>query len=308
MFTVRNVIDRAKFILNDEQGYSLGIFGNDYSNILPVVSVVVNKVIKSFGLRKRIGYIKLFKYSQNYFTVNRYTSLVNSFMPYHCQIPETMLGIKEVITLPNRTIIPFTKEILPVSSQSSSNIMVWNCDIGRLTFYPKYGNDVSPLEGIFNNNDNSFLFNSAVNVSLPYVLLVFTKDSYQLFFYKVLVYSISEITNEGKTILKSPEVLYLNSDAILGTSFECYTPDIAYMYSEALNITSINDVIDFEDDFIDYIAYSIVAGVFERMRLYQDAQYFEIRARDEYKRLINEKYSPDVYYLSSDMRGKIFKI
>lgn len=279
----QDVVDRINFVLNDEFGYS-------YTNVYPVITSIVNKILKEFQIAKKVGYLKLTPYSQDYFIYNRYTDTTNSFLPYNCQLPNTLLGVKECYLVSNNSLIPLSYSEMLFSIDFSSNVYFWNGGANKISIFPLKKN--TNFEAIYDTTSNDLRIpTSAVsNPTVPIVFVSFIVNGSNCYFYKTLVYTQIE-----DNYFVKPQVIQENLNASTSGRIYYYLPDIQYSYIEAVNIKNENDFIDLEEDFIDYIVYSVLSIVFERMRLYDDSVFFKNKADIERSRLINK-----IYYKSSN--------
>jgi len=294
--TVNDVLTKVKFIVNDENLYSLQL-GNT-SVALYVVQDVVNTILKTLQINKKRGYLRVFPFSKNYYFINKFTSTSINNLPYACQLPTSMLAITDVFIFGKNTLSRMRYMNEPLPDIASETPALWSGGASYLSVSPtprprqsdptSSDIDVSGMDGFVLTVSSSDLS----KMSLPQPIIIFVTDGPDVYFHSLVLYYTATSSGSEAT-LSDPEILYRNPlapDSSEISNYRYFLPNLAFDYIDSQLFSSLDDVVDMPEDFKDAIAFKICEYVYDRMRMENESVYYRRKYDEELKRLMNYVY------------------
>jgi len=292
--TVGDVLEKIKFIVNDEHLYSLTLGTTQVS--LPIIQDVVNTILKTLGLNKKRGYLRVFPFSKNYYFFNKFTSTyVYGNLPYACQLPTSLLTITNVYLYGKNMLYEIRFRNEPLDDISSTSPYFWSGGVSYLSVspIPQTPSSTSGDLTVLSTNDRYDMTISANDLSkvvVPQPVIFFLIDSSgNVYFDRLVVYysldRSSRTLKDGVTIY-SNRITFPPDDYIPAV----FLPNLAFDYIDTQLFSSASDVIDMPEDFKDAIVYKTCEYIYDRMRMENESMYYRKKAEEELKRLMNYVY------------------
>jgi len=292
--TVGDVLEKIKFIVNDENLYSLTLDTNQMS--LTIIQDVVNTILKTLGLNKKRGYLRVFPFSKNYYFFNKFTSTyVYGNLPYACQLPTSLLTITNVYLYGKNMLYEIRFKNEPLDDISSTSPYFWSGGASYLSVSPIPQTPSSTSSDLaissLNQRYDITISDSDINkIAIPQPVIFFrVGTSSNAYFDRLVVYYTlhrpSRTLRDGVTIY-SNRITFPPDDYILSV----FLPNLAFDYIDTQLFSSENDVIDMPEDFKDAIVYKTCEYIYDRMRMENESMYYRRKAEEELKRLMNYVY------------------
>jgi hypothetical protein len=292
--TVGDVLEKIKFIVNDEYLYSLTLGNNQMS--LTIVQDVVNTILKTLGLNKKRGYLRVFPFSKNYYFFNKFTSTyAYSNLPYACQLPTSLLTITNVYLYGKNALYEIRFRNEPLDDISSTSPYFWSGGASYLSVSPIPQAPSSTSSDLAASSANErydiAIGESDLNkIAIPQPVIFFLVGlGGNVYFDRLVVYYTldrpSRTLKDGVTVY-SNRITPSPDDYTLSV----FLPNLAFDYIDTQLFSSANDVIDMPEDFKDAIVYKTCEYIYDRMRMENESMYYRRKAEEELKRLMNYVY------------------
>jgi len=292
--TINDILTKIKFIVNDENLYSLNLGTTGMS--LNILQDVVNTILKTLGLNKKRGYLKVFPFSKNYYFFNKFTSISTyGNLPYACQIPTSLLTITNVYLYGKNTLNEITFKNEPLDDMLSTSPYFWSGGASYLSISPvmQASNSTSNDLTISSTNEKYDITISASDlkkIAIPQPVIFFHRGlGGGVYFDRLVIYytldTSSNTLKDGVAIYSNPITLPPDD-----YTYSVFLPNIAFDYIDTQLFSSVNDVVDMPEDFKDAIVYKTCEYIYDRMRMENESMYYRRKAEEELKRLMNYVY------------------
>jgi len=292
--TVGDVLEKIKFIVNDENLYSLTLGTNQMS--LTIIQDVVNTILKTLGLNKKRGYLRVFPFSKNYYFFNKFTSTqIYGNLPYACQLPTSLLTITNVYLYGKNMLYEIRFRNEPLDDISSTSPYFWSGGASYLSVSPVSQTAFSTsgdltISSVNQRYDVVISASDLSKVAVPQPVIFFRIGlGGGVYFNRLVVYytldTSSNTLKDGVTIYSNPVTLPPDD-----YTFSAFLPNLAFDYIDTQLFSSTNDVIDMPEDFKDAIVYKTCEYIYDRMRMENESMYYRKKAEEELKRLMNYVY------------------
>jgi len=289
--TINDILTKIKFIVNDENLYSLTLGTTMMS--LNILQDVVNTILKTLGLNKKRGYLKVFPFSKNYYFFNKFTSASTyGNLPYACQIPTSLLTITNVYLYSKNTLNEITFRNEPLDDILSTTPYFWSGGASYLSISPvmQASNSTSgdlTISSVNGRYDIIISESDLSKIAIPQPVIFFKRGGGVYFDRLVIYYTLDTSSNT----LKDGVTAYSNAppppDNYTPSAF---LPNLAFDYIDTQLFSSVNDVVDMPEDFKDAIVYKTCEYIYDRMRMENESMYYRRKAEEELKRLMNYVY------------------